>query len=231
VSAYVGRLIARAHGRLPVVRPRLPSRFEPAPGLAADFGAIPTVDEEAPVEPAAPGRTAAVEIAPATRPMALEASNGRRQGTPAPTATPPLFAEAPPIATASKALPAPPEAQADMPVSEAAAPIALPPTPPRAAMAPFPAVPREVGQAAPYAIAAGEEPAVASVALAAASLPERGQRTEPSRRAPSEGGDTVVHVTIGRVDVRAIVTEPAKPAPRPQRPRRSLDDYLAGMRR
>jgi hypothetical protein len=41
----------------------------------------------------------------------------------------------------------------------------------------------------------------------------------------------VVQVTIGRVDVRAIVPEPARSTPRTERPRRSLADYLAQARR
>jgi hypothetical protein len=40
--------------------------------------------------------------------------------------------------------------------------------------------------------------------------------------------EPVVHVTIGRIDVRAVQPPPApKRPPAPERPRRSLDDFLA----
>jgi len=46
---------------------------------------------------------------------------------------------------------------------------------------------------------------------------------------PDEPGETVVQVTIGRIDVRARApsTSPALPAPRPS-PRLGLADYLKG---
>jgi hypothetical protein len=81
------------------------------------------------------------------------------------------------------------------------------------------------------AITAGREPALRAITRPSAPALARVPRTEPSPRTPAEEADTVVHVTIGRIDVRAIMTAPANPAPRPQRARRSLDDYLAGRRR
>jgi hypothetical protein len=47
-----------------------------------------------------------------------------------------------------------------------------------------------------------------------------------------EPHETVVHVTIGRIDVRAVAAPTAKSAPRQESPRRaSLDDYLRGTPR
>ena len=61
-------------------------------------------------------------------------------------------------------------------------------------------------------------------------------RAAPSRRSPTAvpSEPDVVHVHIGRVEVRAIVPapEPSRPAPRPARPAPlSLDRYLSGERR
>ncbi|HYU31533.1 MAG TPA: hypothetical protein VEW48_05180 [Thermoanaerobaculia bacterium] len=59
--------------------------------------------------------------------------------------------------------------------------------------------------------------------------PDRGAPLPPSMMEESEPSETVVHVAIGRIDVRA--TQPAAPERRPARPagpRLSLADYLKG---
>ncbi len=51
-------------------------------------------------------------------------------------------------------------------------------------------------------------------------------------RGTAIGEAPVIHVTIGRVDVRAVTPAPAEPPPIvPAKPRATLDDYLARTRR
>ncbi|HEY4572771.1 MAG TPA: hypothetical protein VIJ26_02365 [Thermoanaerobaculia bacterium] len=52
MSDFLGRLAARALGQVPPVRPRMPSRFEPAAGLAGEV----VVEEAAAPPPASPPR-------------------------------------------------------------------------------------------------------------------------------------------------------------------------------
>ena len=85
-----------------------------------------------------------------------------------------------------------------------------------------------------------ERTTVVPVAIHRADPPPIGTpadgRATPSRRSPTAvpSEPDVVHVHIGRVEVRAIVPAPApsRPAPRPARPAPlSLDRYLSGERR
>ena len=85
-----------------------------------------------------------------------------------------------------------------------------------------------------------ERTTVVPVAIHRADPPPIGTpadgRATPSRRSPTAvpSEPDVVHVHIGRVEVRAIVPapEPSRPAPRPARPAPlSLDRYLSGERR
>jgi hypothetical protein len=55
--------------------------------------------------------------------------------------------------------------------------------------------------------------------------------TAPKTAYTSGQNETVVHVTIGRVDVRAVTPATPRPPARQEPPRRSLDDYLRGTTR
>jgi hypothetical protein len=207
MSAYVARLVARAHGRLPAVRPRLPSRFEPAPGPALSADAISIVDE-AEVPAAPPPRNAA---GPAAAPG---------------SAPPPAAADAPPRTLAVLRA-----AAREAPVAPRSAPIAPPPASPRPVVPAPPGAPPIVEPAPPPATPLDPERTGPAVVPPPAPVPGRPRQTVPPPPAAAEAGDPVVQVTIGRVDVRAILPEPAKRVPRPQPPRRSLEDYLARTRR
>jgi hypothetical protein len=68
--------------------------------------------------------------------------------------------------------------------------------------------------------------------LAPAAPSRRTALAEGTGPAPSAAVEPVVHVTIGRVEVRAVQASAAKPATtRPREPRMGLDDYLARRER
>ncbi len=96
------------------------------------------------------------------------------------------------------------------------------------------AMTRLAGRAAPRARRSSRSRSVGPIRLRSAR-PADG-RAAPGRRSPTAvpSEPDVVHVHIGRVEVRAIVPapEPSRPAPRPARPAPlSLDRYLSGERR
>lgn len=82
----------------------------------------------------------------------------------------------------------------------------------------------ETAPAAPVAVEPRVQPLPARVLP---PIPVAARPMQPALR-PIEEPASTIHVTIGRVDVRAIVSSeaPARPAPAPPQPSLSLDDYL-----
>ena len=193
MTAHLRRLVARSRGTLPIVQPRLPARFESwsddtLPPASEAMASAPT--EQGGRNGVAIPASATVAPPPRAEPRQAEPRSKavRRDDTPRAVPTPPEHAAPESLVVANVATPGVPVPSHDIPAD--------------ATMAPQPAEPR----AAHFRRAPGS-PITAAVpgrARAAAS-PAAAERTE-----------TVVHVTIGRVDVRAVATPPAAPAPRPR---------------
>ncbi len=67
--------------------------------------------------------------------------------------------------------------------------------------------------------------------LAPAPASRRAAISQRATPAPAPAPEPVVHVTIGRVEVRAVQAPASKPTARPREPRMGLDDYLARRER
>ena len=207
MSDFVSRVAARAVGRTAVARPRLPALFEPAGPVAG----LEVVEETV-----APRPHANAQRAPSVA------------GTPPP---PPRDREAPPPVTPPRPAPgrAPHEsgvrrdtvvlgdpANGDAAAEREVELVAAERTPVTAAAAPLPAAPPVV---APAAVAA-------PVARSAPAEP-------PAAAPPAATGTPHVRVHIGRLEVRANLSEPRPPQRPPERARPqelSLGDYLRGRR-
>jgi hypothetical protein len=215
VSGYLERLVGR-HVEPPSVRPRPVSRFEGdlvggavPPEVAGSRGPSPRA---APAEPT-PAPQEQVGVASATR-------------------------LAPPAAQPSIARAAPSRASASLP--ERTAEPAIPPPAPLAGQAPRPVGPMERSHQDEPATKPGPDRPITAAAIHRAEVPQPAAppraQLAPSRRSaePSPREPDVVHVHIGRVEVRATVPapQPSRPPPRPTRPApMSLERYLAGERR
>ena len=212
MSDYLSRLVARSTGAADVVRPETASLFEPRD--AAPQQLLAEVD----VEATRPPRISSTE----TRAPAAEADD--------PAA---IRADDPPPAPADRAWRDP----GTPPVEEAPAP-AL-------ASIPEPVEPAETDAsteaertAATLVRAELREPRSASapaesrVSGPAAAAPGTLSMLPPFSPAPGPDEPPVVHVTIGRVDVRAVQSAPpAPPSPARDRepeadPRQTLGEYL-----
>jgi hypothetical protein len=246
VSDFFARLAARARGDAPVVRPRLPSRFEDAEPAAAPSEAdhaagweeaVPAprtlrrpaaIEETAVADPPRARPPRSVPAPPPTAPAASQAAPhpARRALAPEPADAPePASAAAPPVVTAARAQ-APrtaaepePQPRARAPREDVReprlprerAPLATPPEPsprrdpvrtpraddaqpariaPRAAAPELPVIPRVVRTVT-------DVPA-AIVPRVTRAVPER----RPAQAAPPPA-ETTIHVTIGRIEVRA----------------------------
>ncbi len=221
MTGFLARMAARAAGSGTAAAPRLPSRFE-APSL-------PGTDAEG-----APGAAAA-------------ASAGVPASGVGPLATDPAEAPVPAPSRPRRA------GETERVAGRHAAPAAIPPlgrpsegAAERASLAPVagtpatpPAPPHDVRASASASQSPGE-PArdrVVVVALPAAPAPPPRPAAAPDAAGdhltePGRGPD-VVHVTIGRIDVRAAVAQPApRPAPAPTAAPTTLPlaDYLRGRR-
>jgi hypothetical protein len=233
MNAYVSRLIARAHGELPVARPRLPGRFESTRTVGAFSVQAPSAPEDRAATslslrplsrvPDLPARARSTEPAvgnetgPTTyrttnealetpRPAPLAKSVAGKEGRSAEVRTTNAMPE-----RANLALPRPTRLSSS--TDELIAPAARPREAPKT---PLPDAPRRV-----------LHPESAIGSTAAHSAPPR-----PGGRETAIGEAPVIHVTIGRVDVRAVTPASAKPPPIVlTKPRASLDDYLARTRR
>lgn len=217
---FLARLIERNLGDVPsafpILEPRLPSRFEPAVPAAAPWAG--EWDVEAPRDSGS-RISIALPAAPAP-PRPLERDERPDGGMPRSGVTPmALGTVAVPLHDATSLAPvgAP---RALSPVGDG-----QPVRPARPSTAP--AVPD-----VPAADTSAERPAARPPTAAPPSLrpPAPASRAIRAEREPAEirGGPTI-HVTIGRVDVRAVVAPVAAP-PRPTAPSEtsSLEDYLRG---
>jgi hypothetical protein len=244
MTDFLTRLAERSLGVGDVVRPRPASLFEPR---GATVGAAPLEVEEERVVPAPrPGRgQAARPVDASPTPVRGEAppsgeppAAGRRDGGPAGevrvlegvTVEPPRAAPAPASHTAD-AIPRQPEpAKADEPAVDTTLVIEGLPAP----AAPAGHAPARTG-ARPTAQRRRAAPAPPASQTPPAGPPEPGDAhawpTMPASPMPVRVAEPaeppVVHVTIGRVDVRAVLpaTAPEQPKPR-RRPRVTLEEYL-----
>jgi hypothetical protein len=239
MSDYLRRLVQRERGVAPVIEPRLPSRFEPWPGHGrpfADASAEP-LDVSGEIA-AAPARA---EDAPPPAPCSSttvgegveRAALGNRTETAAQVFSPPGE-------TTRDAL-RDDRAEDAAPTSQGAD------SKPAFAVRPLSAKRQETQRAqAPEARAAFDDREAApsfwgAQMVASASGPNPVGSAGGTRRADRAGGaapapharETIVEVRIGRIDVRATPAPTAAPPPRapPDRPRRSLDDFLSGGRK
>ncbi|MDR7186723.1 hypothetical protein J2X85_003780 [Microbacterium trichothecenolyticum] len=214
MSGYLARLAARAGGAPAAAGPRLPSRFEPMSGEGSTDAAAPppiATAAHAPARAELPGPPAKSDA-----PVRLEPAGPARGEDDRAIAAPSDRAgrsgaagTAPEFVTAE---PTPERGTLDVDAepSDAAAAPALAPAAPRVEAAP----PRRA------------EPLTATTPAVRAST-----RDEASAPVPEPD---VVHVTIGRIEVRATLAPPAA-APRSARPardpERTLHDYLTGRPR
>jgi hypothetical protein len=239
MSDFLDRLAARAIGSETALAPRLPSLFEPlqcAPVMPlADAGEVPPDRREAapaihavPVETptsAAPASTSAQPAAAPVTPiehvvaaMSASAAASAAQHASAPSTvgerafTPAVDRPASPSALARPAVPAPP----------------LPVQPRQTRVAPD----RQETARTPASNGA-LLPAPAPVFAATRTTPARSERTVAARAAAArtEGridaaSEPVVHVSIGRLEVRAAPAAAAPPRRRDGPQPGSLDDYL-----
>lgn len=218
MSDFLARLAQRALGAAPLVRPRLPGLFSPLDEEAAPASEALAVDSREPSPVPAP--------APLSR--AVEA----RDEMAAAAGTPPVRAPAPAVAPeqAKDFLPAHPSApQATRPSRDEGGP-AAPESP-----APERWVPAESSASRILLL----EKAAPRTQLANSPLPLVRPRREasPKEGAPGPGGIAyvergpaqapAVHITIGRVEVRANIAAPPAARPRPEhKPALSLREYL-----
>lgn len=223
MTGFLGRIAARASGREAGISPRVPSRFE---GVERSE---PVAVEQAAEIPATPPEP--------TRPMVTTAGRQAmpRVGTQPerPAASPRVAAddgvEARPAEPVRVAVPPEPRRREPASMEEAGSSRGRPAEPARATAQPSP----PPAPAAPDLLVVPAAPA-AALARNDALVPAAGPvAADTSPREPD-----VVHVSIGRVDVRGSVAAPRQPAPRQQTrqaapsssARLSLQDYLRGQR-
>jgi hypothetical protein len=241
MNDFLARLATRAIGGESLLRPRLPALFEP-----------PAAASPEPLAEADPGNVGGHATATAAQVLSLAEARQPAPAAPATAGTAgtslasPLPAAAPsPQPPRLQASAEPPAVAARTKARAQQSSAGRPPDhrPPQAAGMPLELPRRRVIQVAPerpsvpprssrgtlrppaspvFAASRDESPARAPAPHAAAAHP-RMPATEESRRVATE---PVVHVSIGRLEVRTV---PATPAPSRQRdaPRpSSLDDYL-----
>jgi hypothetical protein len=243
VTGFLARMAARAAGGAPAVSPRGPARFEPTAAMALPEETLPVA-----VPSARPVRTVAASATPESDPAA--SSLQRRRDEPARTTDPSPVSPRPPNprapvpegdrAAASGLVVGTPAGLLDTPAGTGATaasvripPTSTPPEPSEPVLTvrgeePSPMRPRQLA-----VVTAIPAPDVSDV-LATLPTGERSRRQERIGRTAS--ASDVVHVSIGRVDVRATVASPAQ-APPPTQPSNqpseealSLHDYLLGRR-
>jgi hypothetical protein len=247
VTGFLARMAARAAGGAPAVSPRVPARFEPVAAIAPPEETLTVAAPSATPKPmATPSATPIPMATPNATPAyddPVAASSQRRREEPAQTTDPPPMS------------PPPRDAQAPAPGGGSAAATGLvvgPPagTPTTAASMRMPPTPTPREPSDPVLTAPGEEPSqvrprppavvtatpTPQVADLLATLPTGDGSRRQERIARTASAPNVVHVSIGRVDVRATIASQA-PAPPPTQPSNhpseealSLHDYLLGRR-
>jgi hypothetical protein len=253
MTSYLRRLVERVHGRADVLRPLVPSRFEPAPDAPPEPPAsLLERHEERVAAPAA--RTAANAIAAADGgPASAKSQPGTTRDAPQP-ALQPIAQRVPEHGGASPAVQVQVREAAPMRdpgegaaleeralrtvaralASErwpAVAPAPLPTT--REAAAPERVIEREVRPDPRRPVAEGSPtapPPAPARSLPAAPPPLPQRREVAARQVPAAAAAEpapAIHVTIGRVEVRALAQPPPARAGAPRATSgASLDDYL-----
>ncbi|MGB3461143.1 hypothetical protein [Rhodanobacter lindaniclasticus] len=242
MSDFIDRLAARAIGGEAALAPRLPSLFEPlqrAPVMAmADEGEAPVRARDTGPMPPAASATTPPPSPPVPAKELIEARAARTAS--AEQAPLPLPGRA---ATDTPPAPMPPPRAAAPVRAMAAEPSRVTPVSERTAATPSPVSPRE-SRIAPSRHEAAHPPTAAGAllpapapvfattnGLPASSQPDRAAamrrpRDVPAGRESRTSSEPVVHISIGRLEVRAAPTAAAPPrrrdGPRPS----SLDDYL-----
>ena len=264
MTGFLGRMIARAIDTAPRVSPRVPSRFElgggaepleptPAPDAAGTTLSDNPAATESPETPADAHRTSAppgtpTDVPRTSAPPGTPADGPRAFAPPGtPADGPRAFAPRPAMPQARDTTqPSPrredlaashPEVAAPARRSDRAVPSDLPPVAPLGDPIPVAeattraAEPSRTRPAAPLVVRALPTTERADVI---SPLPQAADRSRPGERVASNSRD-VVQISIGRVEVRATIAQPA-PAPRPAPAKRpsaealSLGDYLRGER-
>jgi len=245
MSDFLDRLVGRAIGSEPLLVPRLPSLFEPlqrAPIMPPVWGDADARERRAAATPPAeataaapPTRSAQVSAAADVAPLATRPIEHMLSPVPPAAAVArgdfqPAAAVAAPPSRAVDERPAAPVSPSDLAGREAPLPAAVPPRHTR--IVPDP----QAQTAAPAHAATGALlPAAARMLPASHTVQTPGQpagaraprvRATLPERTRDDAGEPVVHVSIGRLEVRAAPIAAAPPrhrdGPRPG----SLDDYL-----
>ncbi|MGN6706159.1 MAG: hypothetical protein ACTHJO_08875 [Rhodanobacter sp.] len=243
MSDFLDRLAARAIGSDATLAPRLPSLFEPLPRAPI----MPSLDErEAPARPrdASPARPVAPNAAPPPRalaPVPESIAPRTARNTPAEHAPLPMPER---VAADAPRAPMPPPPRAAVPVRAMSAEPARAASAPERAAASSPSVSPRQSRVAPARQEAVRTPAPGGALLpapvpvfattggtpapvrpghAAAMHSTRNAQADHGNRA---GSEPVVHVSIGRLEVRAAPAAAAPPRRREEAQPSSLDDYL-----
>ncbi|MBI2767714.1 MAG: hypothetical protein HYX53_17595 [Chloroflexi bacterium] len=219
MSDYFTRLAERALGATPVPRPVIPSRFERASGGGFEEEQFDRDESEQANAAPTPSRTSPT---PAERDSMASATES----------TPPVAAPGSPVRASPRTESAPPARPERVTEATAAAPAAAE----RTVIHQHErlVIEREAPRPAPVAARAPEPPRppapvqrLETRPFTPPAVPSQ-QGSAGIRRETAGGEPPVIHVTIGRVDVRAIsgpaMVAPAARADRRHRP--SLEDYL-----
>jgi hypothetical protein len=216
---FLARLIERHLGDVPapfpILEPRLPSRFEPAAPAAAVWTGEWDVEGPRDPEPRISAAPPSARVTPQRAERGVLPEGAMPRTGVMPTA---LGTVSAPLHTATSPAGVP-RALSPVVDGQTAAPARQSMAPPARDSAPVSGTPAERPAAPPRTAAPPSlrPPAPASRAI-------RAER----ERAESRGGPTI-HVTIGRVDVRAVVASvPAPPRPPAPAETSSLEDYLRG---
>jgi hypothetical protein len=227
---FLTRLAQRVTGDLPAVQPRLPQLYEPAAGH-------PRVVEESGVKAISGGREPEKLPAPllSTQLAPAASTTSARRDTPSgldplrqPVRMPALAEPSPHPAPTRLALEVVGEFSGDPShdsMARAISQLTAQLVPPRRG------VPVTVRPAA----ARTGAPPLSTISRRSTASPEVHDQAQPRQVATANErtqGPATVHVHIGRVDVRAVMTPaaPARPAPPPTAPRATLEDYLSGRK-
>jgi hypothetical protein len=226
---YITRLAARALGTAPMVQPRPTPLFDPRPAtpgepVEADLAVEAVTPEISRRRDMAEGGPLAVPPRlVSVSPPELPYASSRTDPAPAPRSPTQRKSDAPPATSSAE----PPRTEAGRPGELPVAPAAVAA---ESRLPPAPLISPERGLADP--VAAGAKTALPAVPGSVAARVETAVATAAPAMTSGRDGDgaepaPVIRVTIGRVELRAVVEAP-KAARTPTRKSglMSLDDYL-----
>jgi hypothetical protein len=222
VTDFLTSLAARSLGQEAVIQPRPEALFEPDAKTTPEVDLVQEVETVAEVSPRPRSRRQTLPL-----PTALayaERLTAHHDENPAPEASPAVIQEHPPISIRAadpvvSPEPVPAMRQTESSLTEVlAARRSARPT--ETAIQPD----ERRSQVVPATVAPALRPAEAGSRTTAA---RRGGRN-PAVHVDAEPQAPIVRVTIGRVDVRAVIAPPEQPRRTPSKPTRmTLDEYLA----